>query len=52
MREAMGKDFWQLTLVTNKGNKPTEPYLEFIATCVQAGITSVQLREKSSDHEE
>ncbi len=48
----MKEDFWQLTLVTNKGNTSTVPYLEFIEVCVKAGITCVQLREKSLPHEE
>ena len=43
----MKANFWQLTLVTNKGNTPTAPYLEFIEVCLKAGITCVQLREKS-----
>lgn len=43
----MKENFWQLTLVTNKGNTPTAPYLEFIEVCLKAGITCVQLREKS-----
>ena len=43
----MKENFWQLTLLTNKGNIPTAPYLEFIEVCLKAGITCVQLREKS-----
>ncbi|AFJ42904.1 thiamine phosphate synthase [Francisella orientalis] len=43
----MKENFWQLTLVTNKGNIPTAPYLECIEVCLKAGITCVQLREKS-----
>jgi thiamine-phosphate pyrophosphorylase len=43
----MKENFWQLTLVTNKGNTPTAPYLECIEVCLKAGITCVQLREKS-----
>lgn len=38
--------FYKLMLVTNMQNKPMCDYLKFIATCVQAGVTSVQLREK------
>lgn len=41
------KNFYKLTLVTNKNRQPIEPYLEFILTCIKAGITSVQLREKN-----
>ena len=48
----MKENFWQLTLVTNKGNTPTAPYLEFIEVCLKAGITCVQLREKSLLHED
>jgi thiamine-phosphate pyrophosphorylase len=43
----MKKSFLQLTLVTNKGNIPTVSYLNFIEVCIKAGITCVQLREKS-----
>lgn len=43
----MKENFWQLTLVTNKGNAPTAPYLGFVEVCLKAGITCVQLREKS-----
>lgn len=48
----MKKDFWQLTLVTNKGRTPTSSYLEFIEACIKAGITCIQLREKSLSHNE
>ena len=48
----MKKDFWQLTLVTNKANIPIDTYLKFIEICVEAGITCVQLREKSLNSEE
>lgn len=43
----MKENFWQLTLVTNKGSAPAAHYLEFIEVCLKAGITCVQLREKS-----
>lgn len=33
-------------LVTNKNDKPTDLYLDFIIKCAESGITSVQLREK------
>lgn len=42
----MKKSIHLLTLVTNKGELPTQPYLEFIALCIKAGVTCVQLREK------
>lgn len=48
----MKERFHLLTLVTNKGNAPTEPYLQFIKACVKAGVTCVQLREKSLSHKE
>ncbi len=48
----MKENFWQLTLVTNKGNTPTATYLEFIEVCLKEGITCVQLREKSSPCED
>lgn len=43
----MKENFWQLILITNKGKLPTDSYLEFVALCVKAGVTSVQLREKN-----
>ncbi len=48
----MQENFWQLILVTNKGNAPTESYLEFITACIKGGITCVQLREKSLAHKQ
>jgi thiamine-phosphate pyrophosphorylase len=48
----MKENFWLLTLVTNKGNTSTASYLEFIEVCLKAGITCVQLREKSLPNEE
>ena len=38
--------YYKLMLVTNKGNRPLQDYLNFIALCAKSGITSVQLREK------
>lgn len=43
----MKDQFFKLILVTNKNNTPLNRYLDFIASCAEAGITSVQLREKS-----
>ncbi|PPE05359.1 thiamine phosphate synthase [Holospora curviuscula] len=48
----MKENFLQLMLVTNKGNTPTVPYLEFIEACLKGGVTCVQLREKSLLHED
>jgi thiamine-phosphate pyrophosphorylase len=47
----MPKKFHLLTLVTHKGSAPEKPYLEFIQTCVKAGVTCVQLREKNLSSE-
>ncbi|MCE2992681.1 MAG: thiamine phosphate synthase [Alphaproteobacteria bacterium] len=41
-----------LTLVTNKGTKSLANYLQFVKNCIDAGITCVQLREKSYSYEE
>ena len=38
--------FYKLMLVTNRQQIPMNDYLQFIKTCADAGITSVQLREK------
>lgn len=38
--------FYKLMLVTNRQHIPMNDYLQFIKTCADAGITSVQLREK------
>ncbi|RZI45540.1 thiamine phosphate synthase [Rickettsiales endosymbiont of Peranema trichophorum] len=43
----MNNSFLQLMLVTNKHNIPTDAYLQFVEACLKAGVTSVQLREKS-----
>lgn len=42
----MKESVWPLTLVTNKNDTPIESYLEFVKTCVKAGVSCVQLREK------
>src|SRR3989338_7366763 len=41
-----------LTLVTNKKDLPTQAYLELIEGCVKAGVSCVQLREKSLNYKE
>jgi thiamine-phosphate pyrophosphorylase len=41
------KSVLQLTLVTHKKDTLLDNYLAFIARCVDAGVTAVQLREKS-----
>jgi len=38
--------FYRLMLITNKGSIPLTKYLDFIKECADAGITSLQLREK------
>jgi thiamine-phosphate pyrophosphorylase len=43
----MKKNSTVLMLVTHKGTEPTGPYLDFVRRCVEAGVTCVQLREKS-----
>ena len=48
----MKDTFCPLTLVTHKGQTPEAPYLEFIEACLKAGITCVQLREKTLHGEE
>ena len=44
----MNKPYFKLILVTNKGKTRLDAYLNFITRCAEAGITSVQLREKNS----
>lgn len=44
----MSKPYFKLILVTNKMKTRLDVYLNFISLCAQAGITSVQLREKQS----
>lgn len=41
------KPFYRLMLVTQRASQPLQSYLNFIERCAQAGITAVQLREKS-----
>ncbi|MFN7096871.1 MAG: thiamine phosphate synthase [Gammaproteobacteria bacterium] len=43
----MKDKFLTLMLITNKLTTPLQKYLDFIAICAEAGITSVQLREKN-----
>jgi len=47
----MNSKFYKLMLVTNRNNVPLEQYLKFIKLCAASGITSLQLREKSSSYE-
>jgi thiamine-phosphate pyrophosphorylase len=47
----MKNQFYRLCLVTNKGNKHEDQYLNFIKICAKSGITSVQLREKNIPYE-
>ena len=42
----MNQEFYKLMLVTNRQDMPFADYLQFIRQCANAGITSVQLREK------
>lgn len=39
--------FYKLTLVTRKQATPISQYLAFIESCVKAGVTAIQLREKN-----
>ncbi|AFS24623.1 thiamine phosphate synthase [Chlamydia psittaci] len=48
----MEEDFFKLILITNKQNISVEEYLDFVFTCVQSGVTSVQLREKELSYRE
>lgn len=43
-------DYHKLMLVTNRNNAPINQYLEFIKICAEAGITSLQLREKNASY--
>lgn len=43
----MNDSIWKLILVTNQLNASLEDYLDFVMTCVEAGVTSLQLREKN-----
>lgn len=40
-----------LMLITHKQNRSSEDYLNFLATCVHAGVTSIQLREKNLSYD-
>lgn len=42
-------DFLKLILVTHRLESSIPEYLDFIKKCVSSGVTSVQLREKTSD---
>lgn len=44
--------FHQLMLVTQRQGKNLKEYLEFVECCLQNGVTSVQLREKSYSYDE
>ncbi len=44
--DIMKSKFYTLMLVTNRQNKPIAQYLQWIKSCVNAGVTAVQLREK------
>jgi len=46
MADVMKSKFYTLMLVTNRQNKPIAQYLQWINSCVNAGVTAVQLREK------
>jgi thiamine-phosphate pyrophosphorylase len=48
----MNREFYKLMLVTRKLDTPLKDYLHFIEQCAQAGITAVQLREKSLTYNE
>ncbi len=39
-------DYYKLILVTNKQASSLSAYLHFVETCIQHGVTAVQLREK------
>ena len=43
--------FYKLMLVTNRQHTPINDYLAFIEVCANAGVTSVQLREKNQTPE-
>ena len=42
--------YHKLMLITHRESLPIEPYLHFIKICLEAGITSLQLREKESSY--
>ena len=48
----MNHAFLRLTLVTNQQTTPLNDYVQFIHLCAKAGITAVQLRDKTSSFQE
>lgn len=48
----MSRLFYELMLVTNAQDRSIPDYLAFIKICADAGITSVQLREKEQPREQ
>lgn len=48
----MNKAYYKLILITKKININREAYLNFIKSCVERGVTSVQLREKELKFED
>lgn len=46
----MNDPFYKLMLVTQREAMPAPEYVSFIQKCAQAGITSLQLREKEASH--
>ncbi|MGL5253709.1 MAG: thiamine phosphate synthase [Brevinema sp.] len=42
--------YHKLMLITHRESTPLDRYLEFIQTCLEAGITSLQLREKEGSY--
>ncbi|WP_339052144.1 thiamine phosphate synthase [Candidatus Lariskella endosymbiont of Epinotia ramella] len=47
----MKDNFLRLVLVTNKTVQGINEYLRFIELCIESGVSSIQLREKSWDDE-
>ncbi|ARH01177.1 thiamine phosphate synthase [Legionella micdadei] len=47
----MTTPFYKLMLVTHRQGRPIDNYLRFIKECVEAGVTSIQLREKGASPE-
>ena len=41
------KEYYKLVLITQKLEKDTDEYLDFLKGCIQSGVTSIQLREKN-----
>ena len=48
----MIENYFKLVLVTQKRNKSIDTYLNFIKTCIDSGVTSIQLREKKLEFQE